>query len=476
MTEKEKVLRILAIVAEDDTQVTKDLCIKFNVSPSMVSREKKLQNQSVNRRYLSEEQEEQLENQVDAAFMKGLPLSKDMVLSMARDIHYGVESAPNEELPGNGYWKGLVKRRPEIKLRSIKYLDKKRKLAQATDKAGEFLDTIHQTIETNGIPKSNIFNYDESGIKFNMVKKKGVIVVRAGMDKKETQKPTLDKQVQSQHFTIVPIISADGRSYPFFSILQDPKKKQVQYNFGKHKHPLVMNETGYLDFAKFMIKEVEKVIPKTEKKLIIFDNHSSNETKELRDLFEEAGYILQPLPSNLTHVLQPLDLVLFSSFKAKLDKVILDVVSWHATKGKSYTLNPEHFPLMCQRAYEESFVPHNVRVAWEKSGIPYQKTRLRSLESVPLAETENARVKTLKQFSKQVASQPTNILQISIQNNQQNVYNECNVLNTNTPVAVPNLRAIEQDQQKKKRNSPTIHTTSTSFSGSFIFVDQTSNY
>ncbi|KAM9984740.1 hypothetical protein ACTFIY_009169 [Dictyostelium cf. discoideum] len=73
-------------------------------------------------------------------------------------------------------------------------------------------------------------------------------------------------------------------------------------------------------------------------------------------------------PSNTTHVLQPLDSVVFSSFTAHLNKLLLNVLS-EDNGGKVIKIKPGHYSALAHNAWSQSFTFNNIMQSWAKVGF-----------------------------------------------------------------------------------------------------------
>ena len=123
--------------------------------------------------------------------------------------------------------------------------------------------------------------------------------------------------------TILTYVSASGMVLPPMMVY--PRKNKVPDNVREGCVPnalFVHSDTGwinanlFLEWFKFFINN----IPRTRPVVLIQDNHSSHVSIELVELARENNIHLWSLPSHTSHILQPLDIGCFKSFKANFSK------------------------------------------------------------------------------------------------------------------------------------------------------------
>ncbi|EGG15919.1 hypothetical protein DFA_09590 [Cavenderia fasciculata] len=122
-----------------------------------------------------------------------------------------------------------------------------------------------------------------------------------------------------------------------------------------------VDESIKLDCVQFFVKQLTT----PGDKLLLVDNHGSNFSPELLQWANENKVHIKSFPSNMTHILQPLDLVIFSSFSQSLKNMILKQLQ----DKPNFKIAPEHYQQFSYFAWVEATKPTNVMAAWNKSGI-----------------------------------------------------------------------------------------------------------
>jgi len=109
--------------------------------------------------------------------------------------------------------------------------------------------------------------------------------------------------------------------------------------------------------------------------LLIFDGYRSHLSLSVLELFERNNIIVYALPAHTSGKSQPLDVVLFGSFKRALNNKMSDISS---RDGMS---NWDVFTLcsLMMSAYADAFTSKNVKAGFRRSGIwPLDSSRLLS--------------------------------------------------------------------------------------------------
>ena len=99
--------------------------------------------------------------------------------------------------------------------------------------------------------------------------------------------------------------------------------------------------------------------------LLIQDGHSSHITVELIELAKENNIHILCLPSHTTHLLQPLDVGVFSSFKHHIGRVLNTLL--RSSPGRVPT--SEDIPNILSQAWPASMTAINFMSGFRKTGI-----------------------------------------------------------------------------------------------------------
>ena len=117
----------------------------------------------------------------------------------------------------------------------------------------------------------------------------------------------------------------------------------------------------YLKWFKFFIQQ----IPPAQPILLIQDGHSSHITVELIESAKENNIHILCLPSHTTHLLQPLNVSVFSTFEHHIGRVLNILL--HSSPGCVPTL--EDIPNILYQAWPASMTAINFMSRFRKTGI-----------------------------------------------------------------------------------------------------------
>lgn len=198
--------------------------------------------------------------------------------------------------------------------RTPKKLSAARVKAMSEESTRDFFQNLRDMFEKYDFPDDCVFNMDETGI--STVPSKMAKVVSL------TGKKTVSKTVSTErgeNVTIVVCVSPVG--FPVSPAIIIPRQSHhSKFYKGAPTYTLELyNSSGYLTSDLFLIwlkHFVEKTRPSKDFPLIlILDNHTSHRSLEAVSYCRENHVYMLILPPHCTHLLQPLDLVIFSPLK-----------------------------------------------------------------------------------------------------------------------------------------------------------------
>jgi 4-hydroxybenzoate polyprenyltransferase len=141
------------------------------------------------------------------------------------------------------------------------------------------------------------------------------------------------------------------------------------------------------------VEWLQKVfLPQTstlEPRLLILDGHGSHETTEFMYLCYQHNVYLLFLPPHTSHVLQPLDLSVFSSLKSHYRKE----VGYLTLLTDSSPIGKQNFLACYQKARKEALAAKIIKNGWKATGL-WPKSMAKPLMSPLLLENSNMAKKT----------------------------------------------------------------------------------
>jgi 4-hydroxybenzoate polyprenyltransferase len=222
--------------------------------------------------------------------------------------------------------------------------------------------------KVQAIIPENRYNMDEAGI-MEGLGENGLVVGSA--EKRSVQK----KFPGSRAWTsFLECISATGVPLPPLVMF---KGKSVQQQwFPEDLTPFEGWEFTATDNGwttdKTAVEWLEKIfIPLTqpsrpqEKRLLILDGHGSHETTDFMYLCFQHNIHLLYLPPHTSHVLQPLDLSVFSPLKHSYRKQI----GYLSHQTDSSPIGKQNFLSCYQKARKDGLTASNIKSGWKASGL-----------------------------------------------------------------------------------------------------------
>jgi hypothetical protein len=202
---------------------------------------------------------------------------------------------------------------------------------------------------------------DETGV--TVVHKAGKVVTEVG----RRNVWAITSGEKGKTHTILTCVSASGLALPPFMIY--PRKRitdnlQVGAVAGAAFH---CSDTGWVNaelFIKWLRFFVES-IPPSRPVLLILDGHASHVFIEAIEFARSNDIHMLCIPAHTTHILQPLDVGVFKSFKSFYYKACKKQLAEHPNR----VITTEQIAGLVGRAWPQSITPVNVMSGFKKCGI-----------------------------------------------------------------------------------------------------------
>ena len=310
----------------------------------------------------------------------GFGLSRQEIMFLAYQIAEkgGIKHPFRGESAGRKWFDGFRRRYPTLTLRSPQSLSFARAKAANPKIMEDFfakLGSVYARLNLLTKPMQ-VYNVDESGI--NLVQHRGKVVTEIG-------RRSVHRVVASEkgkNHTVIACGSASGQVVPPMLIFP---RVRVPSHFKENAPPgclLAAQKKGwvngelYLEWFKFFIQQ----IPPARPVLLIQDGHSSHITIDLIELAKKNDIHILCLPSHTTHVLQPLDVGVFASFKTNIGKVLNALL--RSSPGRVPTT--EDIPYLLSQVWPRSVTAINLMSGFRKTGIfPLNPGCIRDRECAP---------------------------------------------------------------------------------------------
>jgi 4-hydroxybenzoate polyprenyltransferase len=307
----------------------------------------------------------------------GYAPSHGQVKGMVREILK--KKGENDDL-GIHWMDGFFHRHPDVKTKLGRRIDFRRLNGASPENINKFFNAYEQY---QWIKPSNRYNTDEVGIMEGM----GVngLVVRSSQINPNS---TYIKQQGSRNWsTILECVSAIGKSLTP-AIIFKGGSVQLQWFKTEFKEPwyFTTSENGWTSNA-IALEWLERVfIPETQPddssdaRLLVVDGHGSHSTEEFMTACFENNIYLLFLPAHSSHVLQPLDVGVFSSLKTAYRKHLQKLTELN----DSQPIGKANFLKCYAAARPEAIRDHTIKAGWRGTGL-FPKNRLKALNSRQVA-------------------------------------------------------------------------------------------
>lgn len=292
----------------------------------------------------------------------------------------------HDNLPGPDWRASFMKRYPELTARTSENM-KRARAAVTMATLSEYFDELHRSME--GVPPSNIINYDESNLTDDPGKKK--VIVRRGV-KHATRVMDSSKSSTSIMFCG----AADGTLLPVYVVYKATHLYNEWVQGGPPGAFYNRSKNGWFNselFEDWFFKVALPYLRRLEgKKIMIGDNLSSHLSINIIRKCNEENIEFKFLPPHSTHLCQPLDVSYFRGLKSAWRKVL---TTW---KLKNKGCVPKSiFPSLLNNALQMLGEKNetNIRAGFKATGIfpPDRREVFKRLPQTAEQELENNAMK-----------------------------------------------------------------------------------
>lgn len=193
-----------------------------------------------------------------------------------------------------------------------------------------FEKTLKPCFEKWGYDKHLIANTDETQLRITATKRPRIIVRRGRGVKYLKDEPEV------QHLTLVPTVFANGshaRTLIIYPMRRLPRELTLEILADDEDFVVAGQGGGWITkeiFEAYCLRIIipafeearKKAPPNKQRGLLILDGHSSRWNPKLMRAFQDHGIDVIVLLSHTSHVTQPLDAVVFGTFKHELARSV----------------------------------------------------------------------------------------------------------------------------------------------------------
>ena len=318
------------------------------------------------RTVLTEDEETKLADYLLQMSEMGYGLTREGVMGMAYSI---VERSKRPHPFQNGsagraWFEGFMRRKPYLTIRSPQSLSYCRAISANKVTINDFFGKLGSLYgKLNLISKPmQIYNCDETGV--TVVFKPNKVIAELG--KKHVY--AISAAERGKTHTILSCVSATGFMVPPMIIY--PRKTCVPDKLKEGAFPNTLfknSESGWINSELFVewFTFFLKSIPPVRPVLLVQDGHSSHVCIELIEMARANDVCLLCLPAHTSHILQPLDVGVFKSFKSNFNKACGNYMK----QNPGRVITTDILASMVGQAYPTAFTPVNILSGFKKTGI-----------------------------------------------------------------------------------------------------------
>jgi len=269
-------------------------------------------------RKLSEDQEEGLCQYLTGLDEIGIAPRYSHLNKYANSILARSDDDPTSSPPtvSAAWTQRFLKRHSEFHPRKQKTLDINRKCAHHFDDIKEWFQRYQDIREKYGILDTDSYNVDETGFQIGIGRDQWIIT------REPTRPMYLASSSNRELVTVMETVGGDGSVLPPLVII--PGALHMEDWYTKTNLPddflLGVSETGYTNdmLAMDWLVHFEHFSDRRRVgawRLLLLDGHESHSTREFIEFCDEHKILPFCFPPHCTHLLQPLDVVVFQPYK-----------------------------------------------------------------------------------------------------------------------------------------------------------------
>lgn len=265
-------------------------------------------------------------------------------------------------MPGEEWVRAFLGRHKKVLSTRMCQNISRSRAAVSVESVNRYFDNLSKTI--SGVPPENIVDYDETNLSDDPKAKQ--MIFRRGIKHAERIMNT-SKSCVSLMFAC----TANGIFLPPYVVYKTKRIMNTWVQGGPIGTRYNTSKSGWFDGYIFKDWLQRLAVPYFSQlandapRVIIGDNLASHLTADVIQTCEDNNISMIFLPSNSTHLLQPLDVAVYRPMKSVWKKILSN---WKETEGKFYkTLPKNHFPRLLFALMEHSDMQN--RAQWAMSGF-----------------------------------------------------------------------------------------------------------
>lgn len=300
----------------------------------------------------------------------GFPPRTEHVREAVLLLHTGEQNLDSKV--GKNWITRFLNRHPELVAKFSAAFDKKRIKASNPKIIMNHFQQLGGLIRKFNIPPDMMFNMDEKGFMMGRSDRCKVICGRRGRG----MTGKLAQDGNRELVTVIETICGNGTVLPPLVIYKGTKKfmgwyqhlddttEAAEYLFATSPRGWTSRKLGMEWLKHFDQVTKPRVSPKSPYRLLIIDGHDSHITMEFIKYCLDANIKPYCLPPHTTHLLQPLDVGLFSPLQKAYGKGVDK-----ATRFSYFNIWKGNFLLLLIEACQITYTKDNILGGWRGAGL-----------------------------------------------------------------------------------------------------------
>lgn len=317
----------------------------------------------------------------DRGFPPRLDHVKDMALNLEQN-RIGKEPGPM----GKNWISRFLNRHPALASKYSTLLERQRAYSNDPRLIKDFFIKLGRLIRQHGLKAFQIFNMDEKGFLMGQAARAKVLCRRGRRNPRVThdgkrELVTVVESISAAGQLLSPLVVNKGKGH-YLGWYKNLTDKERDYKFS-------YSPRGWIDDCLAMMWLENVFEPETSAvvgplpRLLIVDGHGSHITYQFIEYCIKHNILLFCLPSHSTHLLQPLDVGLFSPYQHFYGRAVDD----YMRSGQNrHGIKKSLFIPFLSYAREQAFSHHNICQAFEATGIWPLSARKVLLKMAPESE------------------------------------------------------------------------------------------
>lgn len=318
--------------------------------------------------------EEKLAKCLLARAEMGFPCDKRELKTLVQEYitKNGLTTRFKDNMPGDKWYYGFMKRHPRLTLKKPEHLQKARKSARDPFVVYDFFDQVSDIYSTTSLSPELVFNTDETGFASDPNRLRGI-------GEKSVPLNRISDGSGRESTSVLACVSADGCCLPPLVVFKGKAVQPRWISADALEDTMYaatangwMEECTFHQWFKLMftphVAKVRLVQQLADSPAILFlDGHSSHISIRIIELAIENNIKIIKFPSHLTDRLQPLDKCVFGPVKTEWNKILVEHGKSKMGDGPS-RLSKSDFGALLKKVWP-AITPTNVRRGFETTGI-----------------------------------------------------------------------------------------------------------